>query len=130
MATWLNVSKLLASIESALEEALLHTRAEGLSPKQVHVLESLYINDGRKASDLARAIGTPGTSFTPILDGIEKAGLVRRQADSADRRAVRVFLTAGGESLRDLIQDTLFDLETRFADAPRLSEREQERVSA
>lgn len=126
MATWINVSTLLDQIEESLKAALLHTRAEGLSPRQIHVLDGLYINDGRRASDLAKVIGTPPTSFTPILDGIEAAGLVTRHPDPADRRVVRVYLTPEGESLRVLIQDTLFDLETQFADAP----RKQERVSA
>ena len=63
------------------------------------VLSSLKSNERRTQLDLARAVGIEGPTLTRHLDGLEESGIVRRVRDGADRRAVRVELTADGERL-------------------------------
>src|SRR3954467_15058952 len=48
--------------------------------------------------DLARSLDIEGPTLTRHLDNLEQNGLVRRQRSEADRRAVRVELTAAGEA--------------------------------
>lgn len=61
--------------------------------------------------ELSRAtLLTPG-AMTNRIDRLEAAGLVRREADSSDRRGVRVCLTDAGLALVDRA------VESRFAEA-------------
>jgi DNA-binding MarR family transcriptional regulator len=65
----------------------------GLTIIEWYILRALYERDGQHASELARAVGRAATSFTPNLDKLQEKGFVERKPDSADRRAVRIFLT-------------------------------------
>ena len=62
------------------------------------VLSSLKHREWKAQLDLARAVGIEGPTLTRHLDGLERAGLVRRVRDPANRRAVRVELTDAGEA--------------------------------
>jgi DNA-binding MarR family transcriptional regulator len=52
-----------------------------------------------RASDVARALGLTAAGATDALDRLEQRRLVRRSADPADRRAVRIRSTAAGRRL-------------------------------
>jgi len=82
-----------------------HIATAGVDLKVVHViiLAALYERNGRRAKDLAAAIGFPATSFTPSLDSAESDGLVERRADKLDRRAVNIYLTPKAEAMRDQV---------------------------
>jgi DNA-binding MarR family transcriptional regulator len=105
----------LRTIEKAFETALEGTAAEGLSPVEVHVLAELFKRCPQKPSELALEVGRAATSFTPILDGLEKRGLIRRRASLSDRRAVSIFLTEEAQALREPVQLALVNVELRFA---------------
>jgi MarR family transcriptional regulator for hemolysin len=49
--------------------------------------------------ELARALGIEGPTLTHHLDGLERAGLVRRTRDPENRRVQRVELTEAGDTL-------------------------------
>ncbi len=49
-----------------------------------------------RAGQLAQNAKIAPSTITEIVEGLEADGLVRREADAADRRAVRVALTADG----------------------------------
>jgi MarR family transcriptional regulator for hemolysin len=53
----------------------------------------------RTQQELAAAVGIEGPTLTHHLDRMEKAGLIDRTRDPADRRAVRVQMTDAGEEL-------------------------------
>jgi DNA-binding MarR family transcriptional regulator len=66
------------------------------------VLNTLRRHGGRTGtnpSDLAQSSLITTGAMTARLDRLERAGLVRRAPDPADRRAVRVHLTEEGEQL-------------------------------
>jgi DNA-binding MarR family transcriptional regulator len=65
----------------------------GLSVIELYILRTLYEEDGQLPSRLARSVGRPATSFTPILDKIVGKGLVERRPDPTDRRSINVYLT-------------------------------------
>ena len=69
------------------------------------ILSSLKGERWRTQQDLARAVGIEGPTLTRHVDALERDGLVTRQRDTGDRRAVRVELTAAGEALHaDLLR--------------------------
>ena len=53
----------------------------------------------RTQQELAAAVGIEGPTLTHHLDRMEKAGLIDRTRDAADRRAVRVQMTSAGDEL-------------------------------
>lgn len=86
----------------------------GLSLTGLRVLDQLFQTNGQKASDLARAVGILPTGFTFPLDKLEKSGFVCRQADPKDRRAILVYLTPAGESLRKTVIGYMETAEARL----------------
>ncbi|WP_020388889.1 MarR family winged helix-turn-helix transcriptional regulator [Kribbella catacumbae] len=78
-------------------------------PRGYQVLATTVSEGPKRQLDLAAQLGVDRTVMTYLLDDLEKAGLVQRQADPADRRARLIVPTAQGE-------ETLCDLEGRLAD--------------
>ncbi len=87
----------------------------GLAVVEAHILQLLYIEDGQMPSRLAKAVGRPATSFTPILDGMEKKGLTERLAHPRDRRSVKIHLTAQGKILEDAVRATAERIEKKLS---------------
>jgi DNA-binding MarR family transcriptional regulator len=98
---WVEMTVLLRNYERALAEALLDAGVAAMGASSFHALLVLYQNAPQKASDIARAIGLPATSFTPVLDRLEELDLIVRRASALDRRAVLIHLTQKGEALRE-----------------------------
>ncbi len=73
-------------------------REHGLTPQQGQLLCVLM---GRPygMGELGAALGLAKSSLSGLVDRTERNGLVRREADPRDTRAVRVALTAGGARL-------------------------------
>jgi MarR family transcriptional regulator for hemolysin len=63
------------------------------------ILNALKSESRRTQLELAYAVGIEGPTLTRHLDGMEQAGLVRRQRGTPDRRAVQVELTRAGRAL-------------------------------
>jgi DNA-binding MarR family transcriptional regulator len=73
--------------------------AAGLTPMQHQLLLAVRGHtghDGPTVGDLADSLLLRHHSVVGLLDRAEDAGLVRRRTDRADRRVVRVALTATG----------------------------------
>jgi DNA-binding MarR family transcriptional regulator len=68
----------------------------GVTPPQCHVLLELDRRGPLTASDLAEAMGLDKSTLSRTLSGLTEAGQVVRSEDPADRRALRVSLTARG----------------------------------
>ena len=74
-----------------------------VTPPQLYVLSCLYAEDGQKPRDLAEQVNLDTSSLTGLLDRTERSGLLRRQPDPEDRRALRIYLTdKGRQKLEDL----------------------------
>lgn len=71
----------------------------GISPVQSAVLFLLVEGDGRKLGEMASLVGVDNSALTRLADRMEKAGLIRRQASSGDRRAINAFITDKGRDL-------------------------------
>ena len=68
-------------------------RALGFTRSQWWVLNHLYRNDGLNQSELAELLEVEKATLGRLLDRMEQKGWIRREADTADRRVRRVFLT-------------------------------------
>ena len=97
-SVWFNVDIALRSVDSIYKKEIGEL---GLAVVEWYVLRTLYEKDGQMASRLAEAIGRPATSFTPILDKIQSKGLIERQQHTRDRRALKIYLTPKGQSLKE-----------------------------
>lgn len=76
-------------------------RAFNLSPSQFAVLLLLDGEAGWRLTDLSERLLVDKSTITRIVDRLERAGLVRREADPDDRRVQRVALTGQGRETRD-----------------------------
>src|SRR3954454_1602712 len=96
----LPIGLLVARTAKALDRAFDdHLAAVGGSSATWLVLSSLKNGEHRTQGDLAAAVGVRQPTLTHHLDGLERAGLVTRDRDPANRRVQRVALTESGEAL-------------------------------
>ena len=104
-----NASK---SLERALDVEL---RGQyGLSGGQWKVILVLSIQNGLAQKDLAERIFVDSTTLVPIIDGMEKKGLIERKTDPKDRRNNNVFLTAKSEPFVDPIIEIILRMRKIF----------------
>jgi DNA-binding MarR family transcriptional regulator len=99
----------LAAMFAPLARALI-TREEPIL--QAHdislwgymVLTGLVDHPVRTQAALAQAINADKSRIIGVLDDLQQRGLIRRQADAADRRVHLLSLTADGDRLRRSVQ--------------------------
>lgn len=72
----------------------------GLTSAQAAVLFSVPAEGGASVNAVAEALGLAQSATSVLVQRLEQAGLIERQPDPADRRAVRLRLTARGRTLR------------------------------
>jgi DNA-binding MarR family transcriptional regulator len=91
------------------------------------LLHTLYLADRPMThSDLRNELEVSQGTVTFLVDGLEKEGLVSREADSTDRRVVYVSLTAKGSSVCESITPGVARLLGRLCDV--LSEDEKDQL--
>lgn len=79
-----------------------HLADRGLTQGKFCVLMHLNVEPGAvQPSEIARRIGVTRATVTGLLDGMEKAGLVKRERATDDRRGVAVRLTPKAKALLD-----------------------------
>jgi DNA-binding MarR family transcriptional regulator len=87
-----------------IQKRHLEQRDLGITPAQSRLLRTLahYASPPRMA-DLAQRLEVVPRAVTTLVDGLETAGKVRRVPDPANRRVIRIELTADGRTaLREL----------------------------
>jgi DNA-binding MarR family transcriptional regulator len=114
-----NVGFLLAKATQRWNELLLERlTAEGFPEVRASygsVLVPLFAQDGLRIGEIGRAARLSKPSMTALLRQCEEAGLVQRERDAADGRAVRVVLTERGRALGAVVEDVLRELDERVA---------------
>src|SRR6201999_4585238 len=74
----------------------------GLTPAQERALRLITRDDEPpRMTELADRLGIVPRSLTTVIDALEEAGLVRREVDPRNRRAILLHLTARGETARE-----------------------------
>jgi DNA-binding MarR family transcriptional regulator len=79
-----------------LLSSLVRHAPRDLSLTSVSTLSTLDRTGPRRVTDLAMAQGITQPSVTSLVTALERAGLVERRNDPADRRVVLVAITAAG----------------------------------
>jgi DNA-binding MarR family transcriptional regulator len=108
---WCNLDIALRNLDQVYGQVV---EPLGLTVIEWYILRALYEQDGQHASELARAVGRAATSFTPILDKLQNKSLIERKPDPADRRAVRIYLTAKARSTREQVLASAEQIDTRI----------------
>ena len=89
----------------AMEEPIL--ARHGLAMWAYVVLTALKGAPTRTQVALATSIGADKTRLIPVLDDLQRRGLIEREPDPADRRARLLGLTADGRRLQQAVQDDI-----------------------
>ena len=74
-----------------------------LSPHQARALRVVCDGARPRLSEVAERLRIAPRSATEVVDGLEERGLIAREPDYGDRRAVRVVATDAGRRLRQQI---------------------------
>ena len=73
----------------------------GVTFGQWKVMVMLSLEDGITQKDIADRLGLEAATLIPIIDKMEKEGLVVRQVDKADRRNNRIYRTEKANASMD-----------------------------
>lgn len=108
----LQLNQAAREIGRAFDDAL--ARAGGSLPAWL-VLLAMKTSHAASQRELAAAVGVREATLTHHLNGMEKAGLLTRRRDPANRRVHIVELTAAGEEAFGRLRETAvaFDLQLR-----------------
>jgi len=87
-----------------------------VTPGVFAVLVLIESNTGLKQTELANAVGLDRSSMVPVIDNLERRGLVRRHAAATDRRANALRLTTAGGALLKKAKRLVAAHETRLAE--------------
>lgn len=101
----------LADLLQRLTKRLRRAQAErlaplGLTPAQERALRFVTRGDEPpRMTELADRLGIVPRSLTTVVDALEEAGLVRREIDPRNRRAILLRLTDRGAGVRDELRE-------------------------
>ena len=101
----------LADLLHRLTRRLRRAQAErlaplGLTPAQERALRMITRSEEPlRMAELADHLGIVPRSVTTVVDALEEAGLVRREIDPHNRRAIRLHLTDRGVAVREEMRD-------------------------
>ncbi len=70
-----------------------------LKPGRFAALMLIYQNPGLSQMDLSRAIARDKSTVTPLVQALQRDGLVTRTISQRDRRSVTLMLTEAGEHM-------------------------------
>lgn len=86
------------SMQRRLEEAIAPL---GVSRGQWYFLRVLWEGDGLTQRELSARVNMMEPTTVVALNGMEKAGLIRRERSPNDRRKIHIYLTENGQKLRE-----------------------------
>ena len=72
-------------------------RAKGLTLARARTLIFLSKKEGMTQTELAEMLEIEGPTLVPLLDSLEKQGLIERRPVDGDRRAKQIALTTAGQ---------------------------------
>lgn len=101
----------LADLLHGLTKRLRRAQAQrlaplGLTPAQERALRTIARSgEPPRMTELADRLGIVPRSLTTVIDALEEAGLVRREIDPRNRRAILLHLTDRGTAVRDDLRE-------------------------
>ncbi|ABW67424.1 MarR family winged helix-turn-helix transcriptional regulator [Desulfosudis oleivorans] len=76
----------------------------GLTNMQYVILETLWMQDGLTAVELSMILAIDKATLSGVLERMAEGGWIEKQNDDRDRRAIRVFLTARANRMKESLQ--------------------------
>ena len=108
----------LSPIHKATRQISLYLEPQcaelGVSPAEGHLLSYLRSYAPCTIVEILRVFGIRPSTMTSILERLAERGLLTREPDPEDRRAVRVELTREGKAVAERINRLVRDLENRI----------------
>ena len=103
----------LADLLHGLTKRLRRAQADGLAPlgltpaqgRALRIIARGGDEEPLRMTELAERLGIVPRSLTTVIDALEEAGLVRREIDPRNRRAILLRLTERGTAVRDDLRD-------------------------
>jgi len=96
-----------------------------VTPVQFAILSALLEDPGEDQVTLARKVAFDAATFGSVITRLEARGWVRREADAADRRRKRLWVTAEGEQAARSMKRSVGKVQTRILAPLDAAEREQ-----
>ena len=93
-------------------------------PGEGHFLSYLRSYSPAPIGELVRVFGIKQSTFTSLLDRLEKAGLIRREMNPGDRRSFLIHITGAGRELAERLNALLETFEDEIRE--RLSAQDLE----
>ncbi|WP_199223160.1 MarR family winged helix-turn-helix transcriptional regulator [Oricola cellulosilytica] len=106
---WVAVARACQLVQQALAREL---KPLDLKPPHLDIIVNLMRSEGISQQDLAHKLLVGRSNMTMLLPQMEERGLIERRPDQADRRVLRLHLTAQGKALAKraiAIQSDLID---------------------
>lgn len=94
----------------------------GVTISQWRVVVTLIQHPGLTQKEIADRVSVEGATLVPMIDRMEKEGLLKRKPDSKDRRVNRIYLTPKADSLWNSMLECAIHI--RKASAKDVSESE------
>lgn len=94
--TFIKVTRASSALQNRL---FLPEILGGLTPSQFGVMETLFHLGPLCQGEISSRLLLSSSNITFVLDNLEKAGYVKRERDTNDRRMVMLYLTPEGEEL-------------------------------
>jgi DNA-binding MarR family transcriptional regulator len=116
------VNVLARLLERALREQIAR---HGVVPGQFPALLCLYEEDGLTQAEIGSRVQIEQPTIAKTLQRMERDGLIRRAPDHADRRRVRIHLTARARALESMLAAAAREINTRAVDGLAPAEVEQ-----
>lgn len=103
------MKKIEKNLNLQLEEA-------GVTIPQSFVLSYLLKDNGATLKEIGNKSLIDSSSMTVLVDKLERDGLVERQLDTQDRRAIRVFITEKGREVGNKVAQIGNDFNSHLYD--------------
>jgi DNA-binding MarR family transcriptional regulator len=126
--------RLVATIPTVMRHLVAHARRRPawrdgkLTFQQYNVLRIIHAEDNVGPAEVARRLMVTAPVVTRLVGGLVETGLVERRPDPADRRAVRLGLTAAGRRRSIAMRRALLAAATELIEP--LPEERREGVSS
>ncbi len=118
-----NLFIVTAGLKTGLARVL---RPFDITPEQFATLSLLYDQDGIKQSLISDLLLKDRPNISRILERLQQKKLVRRQADTQDRRAIHVYITPAGKKMYADIESSVAEFRSHaYRD---LSRKEQQHL--
>ena len=103
----------LADLLHGLTRRLRRSQTDGLAPlgltpaqgRALRIIARGQDEEPLRMTELADRLGIVPRSVTTVVDALEEAGLVRREVDPRNRRAILLRLTDRGAAVRDDLRE-------------------------